>query len=136
VGAQIALGLQCKAYNFTYVNGAVSFESALIDALLQIEEEEASTVLVGGVEESGEATMTFLELNGTIKSKEAAPYSVLESQSAGAVFSEGATFFVLSDAKQESSYAELKDVAIHNVLDAEEVIEKLNIFLVVNNLTA
>ncbi len=136
VGAQIALGLQCKAYNFTYVNGAVSFESALIDALLQIEEEEASTVLVGGVEESGEATMTFLELNGTIKSKEAAPYSVLESQSTGAVFSEGATFFVLSDAKQESSYAELKDVAIHNVLDAEEVIEKLNTFLVVNNLTA
>ena len=38
VGAQIALGLQCKAYNFTYVNGAVSFESALLDAKMKIEE--------------------------------------------------------------------------------------------------
>src|SRR6187402_3449489 len=38
VGGQIALGLQCKGYNLTYVHGSVSFESALYDAKMMIEE--------------------------------------------------------------------------------------------------
>ncbi|MCB0434905.1 MAG: 3-oxoacyl-ACP synthase, partial [Mangrovimonas sp.] len=36
VGGQIALELQCKGYNFTYVHASVSFESALLDAELQL----------------------------------------------------------------------------------------------------
>ena len=41
VGGQIALELQCKGYNFTYVHGSNSFESALLDAKLQLELNEA-----------------------------------------------------------------------------------------------
>ena len=134
VGGQIALGLQCKAYNFTYVNGAVSFESALIDAQLQIEEGEANSVLAGGVEETGEATMQFLEVNGKIKGKNTGPFKVLDSHTKGAVFSEGAVFFVLSDNKQETTYAELKDVAIYNTLKKEEAETKLKDFLSANSL--
>ncbi|RYJ43747.1 beta-ketoacyl synthase N-terminal-like domain-containing protein [Flavobacterium beibuense] len=134
VGGQIALGLQCKAYNFTYVNGAVSFESALIDAQLQIDEGEANAVLTGGVEEAGEATMHFLEIKGNIKSKGQTDYDVLTSTSKGSVFSEGAVFFVLSGDKQQTTYAELKDVAIYNVLDKDEVEGKLKDFLKHNNL--
>lgn len=135
VGGQIALGLQCKAYNFTYVNGAVSFESSLIDAKLQIEEEEASTVLVGGVEESAEVTMKLLEISGLIKDKQNLPANVLGSDSTGAVFSEGASFFVLQDAKTENTYAELKDVSIFNVLEKEEAEAKLKMFLEQNKLS-
>jgi len=53
VGAQIALGLKCKAYNNTYVHAALSFESALLDAQLLLQQEEAQHVLVGGVDELG-----------------------------------------------------------------------------------
>ena len=134
VGAQIALGLQCKAYNFTYVNGAVSFESALVDALLHIEEEEASNILVGGIEESSQSGMEFLKIKGAIKSKESTPFTVLESKTTGAVFSEGATFFVLSDSKSESTYAELKDTAIYNALDKTETETRIIDFLSKNNL--
>jgi 3-oxoacyl-(acyl-carrier-protein) synthase len=134
VGGQIALGLQCKAYNFTYVNGAVSFESALIDAKLQIEEGEANAVLAGGVEETGEATMKFLELNEKIKGENTGPFTVLDSTAKGAVYSEGAVFFVLSGDKQDTTYAELKDVAIYNTLEKDEVKEKLKDFLKHNNL--
>lgn len=136
VGGQIALGLQCKAYNFTYVNGAVSFESALIDAKMQIDADEAQTVLVGGVEESADATFQFMQLSGAIKNKEQSPYSVLGSGTAGAVFSEGAVFFVLEDKKKDSTYAELKDVFIYNILYQDEVVDKLNAFLQLNNLSA
>lgn len=136
VGAQIALGLQCRAYNFTYVNGAVSFESSLIDAKLQIEEGEASAVLTGGIEETAENTIKFLQLSGAIKEEGKAPYKVLDSQTKGMVLSEGAVFFVLSDEKQDSTYAELKDIAIFNSLELDEVEGRLKKFLNQNGLSA
>jgi len=135
VGGQIALGLQCKAYNFTYVNGAVSFESSLIDAKMQIDGEEAATVLVGGVEETSENTLEFLKLSGVIKDKDQLPYSVLGSDTTGAVFSEGAVFFVLENEQKSTTYAELKDVSIYNVLEQDEVEAKLKAFLAHNKLT-
>ncbi|MFD2602216.1 beta-ketoacyl synthase N-terminal-like domain-containing protein [Flavobacterium suzhouense] len=135
VGGQIALGLECKAYNFTYVNGAVSFESSLIDAKMQLDEEEAATILVGGVEENAEATTNFLQLTGIIKPKEQSSYSVLDSDTSGAVFSEGAVFFVLEDEKKETTYAELNDVTIYNTLEKDEVEAKLESFLKGNGLS-
>lgn len=135
VGSQIALHLQCKGYNFTYVNGAVSFESALIDAKLQIEAEEASNILVGGIEELSENISGFDEFLGSIKSKSDAPYSVLGSETKGAVFSEGAVFFVLSGNNHDSTYAQIKDVAIFNSLEKDEVPLKLEIFLKDNGYT-
>jgi 3-oxoacyl-(acyl-carrier-protein) synthase len=135
VGAQIALGLQCKAYNFTYVNGAVSFESSLIDAQLQIEEGEADNVLVGGIEELAENTAAFLEVSGRIKAKGKAPYKILEPETTGAVYSEGSAFFVLSSGRQESTYAELKDVLLYNTLAEKEIAQKAKTFLEKNGLT-
>src|SRR6187431_2199732 len=67
VGGQIALGLQCKAYNLTYVNGSVSFESALYDAKMMIEEEEASSILVGGIDETADYATSLFQLAGIVK---------------------------------------------------------------------
>lgn len=135
VGAQIALGLGCKAYNFTYVNGAVSFESALVDAMLQIEEGEATNVLTGGIEENSVKTIEFYELSGIIKDKNEAEYKVLDSATTGVVLSEGAVFFVVSDTRQDSSYAELCDVSIYNTLEEDEVTGRLAEFLSANGIT-
>ncbi|MCO6147282.1 beta-ketoacyl synthase N-terminal-like domain-containing protein [Flavobacterium sp. NRK1] len=136
VGGQIAIGLQCKAYNFTYVNGAVSFESSLIDAKMQIEADEATRILVGGVEESSENTLKFLQLSGVIKNKDQSPYSLLDSDTNGTVFSEGAVFFVLENEKKETTYAELKDVSVYNILEKEELEAKLKLFLNQNSLSS
>lgn len=134
VGAQIALLQQCKGYNFTYVNGAVSFESALIDAKMQIEEEEANSILVGGVDENGDYTTALFKLNGRIKKDNSAPYDVLNSTTSGAVYGEGASFFVLENEKKENTYAELLDVSIINTLDENEVEAVAKSFLKSNNL--
>lgn len=120
VGAQIALGLGCKAYNFSYVNGAISFESALADARLQLLSGEARNILVGGVDEKADFTYRLFTLAGLIKSDENTP---------GASYSEGATFFVLSTEKKEHSYAVLKDVTVCNRLEPEEVNSALEHFL-------
>ena len=135
VGGQIALGLQCKSYNLTYVNGSVSFESALLDAKMKIEEEDASSILVGGIDETGDYTMSLFKLNGFIKAENEAPYTVLESNSKGVVFGEGATFFALENEKKEHTYATVLDIDIINTLQKEEVEFKIIAFLNSNNLT-
>ncbi|OIV42509.1 beta-ketoacyl synthase N-terminal-like domain-containing protein [Flavobacterium johnsoniae] len=134
VGAQIALLQQCKGYNFTYVNGAVSFESALLDAKMQIEEDEANSILVGGVDENGDYTTALFKLNGRIKADNASPYDVLTSTTSGAVYGEGASFFVLENEKKENTYAELLDIAIVNTLEENEIETEISSFLKSNNL--
>jgi 3-oxoacyl-(acyl-carrier-protein) synthase len=134
VGGQIALGLQCKGYNFTYVNGAVSFETALLDAKMQLENEEANSILVGGIDETAQHTLDLYKLTNVIKSEGDKPYSVLNSNSKGIVFSEGASFFVLENVKKQSSYASIAAVSIVNVMDSDEVQKYIEAFLTSNNL--
>jgi 3-oxoacyl-(acyl-carrier-protein) synthase len=134
VGGQIALGLQCKAYNLTYVNGSVSFESALFDAKMMIEEEDASSILVGGIDETADYTMSLFKLAGFIKKENQGPYSVLEATAKGSVWGEGATFFALENEIKENTIAEVLDIEIINKLDAKEVENKIISFLSSNNL--
>lgn len=134
VAGQIALGMQCKAYNFTYVHSAISFESALLDAQMQLENEEAQNILVGGVEELGEHTTKVHRTINHIKQFPIKPLKVLNSKTQGAVFSEGANFFVLSNKRNHTCYAELKAVDIFNTLPKSKVPETIIGFLKKNGL--
>lgn len=135
VASTIAINLGCKAYNFTYVNGAVSFESALVDAKLQFDADEVSNVLVGGIDEMTEYTKSLFKLAGFIKPDESGPHDILGSKTKATVFSEGATFFMLSDTKSEATYAELVDIETINKLEISNVGHKAIEFLKANNLT-
>jgi len=132
VGGQIALGLQCKGYNFTYVNGAVSFESALLDAKMQIQNDEVNTILVGGVDETANHTLKLFKLIDIIKREEDKPYTVLNATSKGIVFSEGASFFVLSNEKTENSYAKIDAISMQNELQQDQVTDFITNFLKLN----
>jgi len=129
VAGQIALGLECKAYNFTYVHSAISFESALGDGQLQIASGEASTILVGGVEELGPHTVAIHRTIDHIKTEPISIAEVLNSETKGAVFSEGANFFVLSDHKGKNCYAKLMDVVTYNTIAKERLIPIIENFL-------
>ena len=121
VGGQIALTLQCKAYNTTYVHGAVSFESALVDAQLLIEAEEATQVLVGGVDELGTEFIHYVNL---IEQKQPQPIQV--------PLGEGATFGVLSSEKK-GAIAVLKAVEIQSKITDDNIATELQSFLQKNN---
>ncbi len=134
VGGQIALGLQCNAYNMTYVHNATSFEIALIDALLMMQEGESS-VLVGGVDELGDYTTGLFDILGYIKDPKTLSQGILKSNSKGSVFSEGAHFFSLENKKTETSYAKLIDVRIFDTCECSKMPEKITAFLKENALS-
>jgi 3-oxoacyl-(acyl-carrier-protein) synthase len=135
VGAQIALGLGCKSYNVTYVHSATSFESSLIDAMLMIDEGD-ETILVGGVDEIGPHTTEHHKLVDHVKKEEDLKKGLLNSNSKGAVFSEGAQFIVLNNKRTDDSYARLIDVAIYDELSKEDFESKLQYFLEENKMKA
>lgn len=135
VAGQIALGLQCHAYNFTYVNTSSSLEFSLLDAQLQINDGEAENVLVGSTDEQTDRTMELYCLNNTIKKEADLPADYLHSTTNGVIWGEGASFFVIGKDKTENSYARLKNIHISNTVELNEVQNFIQNFLIQNSLS-
>lgn len=136
VAGQIALGMGCKGHNFTYVHSAISFESAVLDAKMQLENREADNILIGGVDELVNHHITTHRLIGHIKPEAVETMSLLKSGTEGAVFSEGAHFFVLSNEKRHSCYSELLAIKTFNTLSRDVVSKNVHAFLSENGLTS
>lgn len=135
VGGQVALGLKCKAYNFTYVNTGVSFESALLDGLMKVENQEGKNILIGGIDELADHTSKLYKLIEHTKSDDEAPYDILNKRSKGSISGEGATFFVLDKEKNANSYCELADLKFVNNLETSDLKSFATNFLKSNDLS-
>lgn len=95
VAAHIAILLQNHGYNLTYCHRGFSFESALDDALMNLEEKKASHILLGGIDE---CTNDFMQLHSYLGywKKPVSNLLLLEENSAGTIAGEGSAFFMLS----------------------------------------
>ncbi|QIY92018.1 beta-ketoacyl synthase N-terminal-like domain-containing protein [Chryseobacterium gallinarum] len=134
VAGQIALALQCHAYNFTYVNTSSSLEFSLLDAQLQISDGEAENILVGSTDEQTDRTMELYCLHNTIKKERDLPADYLTSTTNGVIWGEGASFFVIGKNKTENTYAKLSNIEIKNRIEINEVQDFIQDFLTRNNL--
>lgn len=110
VAAQIALLLKSHKYNNTFVHRGFSFEHALIDALLLMNEGEAANVLVGAVDEITDTSHTILSRFGLYR-MHGKNTTLLESRSKGTMSGEGAAFFLLSPDKNDESLAAMDDIS-------------------------
>jgi len=133
VAAQIALNLKCHNYNFTYVNRGFSFESALLDAQMHLEEGKKN-VLIGGADEMSRHYFDINKKTGWWKTQPFNNQDLLKSNSPGALCGEGVSFFVLSAEKKTSSQACFKAVKMIYKPASEKVInDELKHFLSENN---
>ncbi len=134
VSGQIALLLGCRESNLTFSQKTLSFESALLDALLLLDEKEAGSVLVGGIDEIVEESFSLMVRGGCAKARMDA--DILESKTPGAVPGEGATFFLLSGEKKPESLARIEDMEIVNSCQGlNELKAQLSAFLIRNGIT-
>jgi len=119
IGAQIALMLDSKHYNNTFVHGGSSFECALLDSSLLLSEGK-KRLLVGG----------FDELTPT-KSHLFSRMGVWKDFCCG----EGAHFFVASASKSKQTIGKISAIEIlsQETLE-EEIVEKCSSFLNENGL--
>jgi 3-oxoacyl-[acyl-carrier-protein] synthase II len=96
IAGQISLSLGNHGYNMTHTQNAFSFEYALQDALMLLQE-DASAVLVGGADEA----IDFLE---EIRNKLSLPTAI--------PLTSGASFFIVSKVRSDQARAKIVDVAI------------------------
>jgi 3-oxoacyl-[acyl-carrier-protein] synthase II len=112
VAAQIALMLQCHGYNSTFVHKGISFESALLDALMLLNEKEADTVLVGATEETVDASFKVLTRLGLYRRQAVSNLSLFETEAKGTINGEGSAFFLLTEKSSPDDLAELSGIKI------------------------
>ncbi len=129
VAGQIALIVKCHGYNFTYVHQNLSFEYALLDAMLLLKEGEAKNILVGGVDELIPPLCELFERAGHIKKTSDLTEPIWQSKSPGYVAGEGAAFFNLGT-KTAESIAKINGVkTFQKISDANELLEQIGHFL-------
>lgn len=108
LAGQIALLHKCQGYNATYVHRNISFESALMDAQLLLQEQSYNTVLVGGADETTNTSFKILSRLGHFCSHPVESNSTTNSSKPYA--GEGSSFFVLSNQKNETSFAKILSI--------------------------
>ncbi|MEO5594075.1 MAG: beta-ketoacyl synthase chain length factor [Chitinophagaceae bacterium] len=137
IGAQIALLLQCHNYNNTFVHRGLSFESALLDAIMLLEENAATTVLTGAADEITDYSYAILSRFGLYKKGSIANTDLYNTFSRGTLAGEGAAFFLLSNQASAKDYATLDALyTFYKPAGAKEIEEQIAGFLKDQHITA
>jgi 3-oxoacyl-[acyl-carrier-protein] synthase II len=136
VAAQIALMLKCHEYNNTFVHKGISFESALLDGLMLLNEGETDNILVGGTDEMTDVSYQILTRLGIFKRQPGSNFSLFNSKSKGTVGGEGAAFFLLTDKPSTDNMAEFKGLqTFFKPADTAEIHQRIIAFLTRHGLT-
>lgn len=130
VGAQIALTLKCYNYNNTFVHRGFSFEHALTDAMLMLNENEAKNILAGSADEMTDFTFSILKRFGLYKQLPICNFNLYNSTTKGSICGEGAAFFLLSNEYADDAYAQLDAVStIYNPANKNVISTNIQQFL-------
>ena len=137
ISTQIAIHLNCKAYNSTYVHRGLSFESALMDAVMLLEEGSASNVLVGGADEITKNHYIIYKRTGTLKEEIISNTDLLKSNTKGTIAGEGTVFMVLTNNPTSNTYASITGMkSFYKKLSSAEINQHILEFLAKHNLAA
>lgn len=134
VAGQLALMGSNRGYNITYTNGGLSFENAILDALLLFEEKEVSKLLLGGLEEISDYNYNIDSLSNKFKDEIVSDKDLLSSTTKGTVCGEGACMFVLSDTSN-GALARIVDVHQWTYPNLSDITNGIDSLLIKNNLT-
>ncbi len=114
VGAQVALMLGNHGYNNTYVHRGFSFESALLDAMMQLADNGTENILVGCFDEITDTSFEIMHRLGFWKDGLANSTQIYNETTNGSAAGEGATFFMLGNQPTDRPSVQLSGVKFFN----------------------
>ena len=126
LSSTIAIDLKCHGYNNTYVHRGASFENALLDAVMQMEQKRAQTILVGGFDELTDDYYQFFDRIG-IWNFATGDNAVSPKKSCFA--GEAAVSMLLGNTRNEHSICEINDVGLMHKPTHEQMQETLHTIL-------
>ena len=131
LGGLVALYVKCSGYNTTHVSKGVAFETALMDAMMQLELNESMHFLVGSYDEADPVLFAVNSKAGHYKLEPVPSLTLFESKTTGSLQGEGAAFFFISAQKNEQTYCRLRDIRMM-YKPTDELVTVLHDFLTVN----
>ena len=135
IGSQIAVKLGCHGYNNTHVQDGVSFESALLDALVNFETGRIRSALVTA---NDELTPDYFALLGQLnywKQEPITRQTLFNAQTPGAFAGEVSVAFVLQNSRNELSLCQIYALELLHRPSPEQLASCLSLMLSDNNLT-
>ncbi|MBK6633071.1 MAG: beta-ketoacyl synthase chain length factor [Chitinophagaceae bacterium] len=130
IGAQIGLLLKSNHYNNTFVHRGFSFESALLDGMMLLNENEATNVLVGAIDEITNPSHAILNRMALYKQGPVSNLDIYKTRSRGTIAGEGSAFFLLAKEPSGKDYAKLDGLhTFYKPAGDSEIEEQLNAFL-------
>jgi 3-oxoacyl-[acyl-carrier-protein] synthase II len=124
ISSQIAINLKCHGHNNTFVHGGISFECALLEALLLFAGDRIKTALVGGYDEMTPTYFKILDRIGFWKKIFIDSTELIESKTSGTFAGEGSISVMLANEKNEKTYASIDGFElIYQPQDIEASIE-------------
>ncbi|MBK8494262.1 MAG: beta-ketoacyl synthase chain length factor [Chitinophagaceae bacterium] len=130
IGAQIGLLLKSNHYNNTFVHRGFSFESALLDGMMLLKENEATNVLVGAIDEITNPSHAILNRMGLYKQGPVSNLDIYKTRSRGTIAGEGSAFFLLAKEPSATDYAKLDGLhTFYKPAGISEIEVQVNAFL-------
>ena len=135
ISGQVAIALKCFHYNNTYSHRGFSFESALLDGMLLVENKDAENVLVGGFDEITHEHHSIIKKTRWVKNEQIKNLDLLNHKTQGTIVGESVAFFTLTAKKDDGTYARIKNIkTIYKPENYKEIEEKIDQFLTENEL--
>jgi 3-oxoacyl-(acyl-carrier-protein) synthase len=129
IGSQIALLIKCQGYNQTYTQGAISFESSLLDAMLELNDNPSQTLLVGGVDENTGYSHAIQKRFGIFRDAPGNSLDLFSGPARGTIQGEGSAYFVLSGRKGSRDKVAFDSVSTFYKPGQEELLKGIKQFL-------
>ncbi|CAN5690035.1 beta-ketoacyl synthase chain length factor [soil metagenome] len=125
IAAQLGLLTSNKGYNITHVQSGLSFENAILDAVMMLEANTEASFLVGGLDEISAYNYNIDLLGGWYK--KTSPPSFYDEDSIGAIAGEGSAMFVVNGTP-ENAKAHLEAIHFFHTTDEAEVAKQMAAF--------
>jgi len=123
ISSTLSIEMKCHGYNNTYMHRGVSFENALLDAILQFEQNHVQNVLVGGFDELTDDYYKFFEKIGIWN------FEIGRSPKEKCFASEAAVSMLLGKTRSERTICEINGIELLYKPTSGQLQETLNTLL-------
>jgi len=123
ISSQIAIAFGINGYNMTHFHGSLSFENAILDAMMLINEGSAKNVLVGGIDEITDQHFHIADNNNYWRKSHSNNKYLFEGSHTGTLMGEGAVFLMLGAEPTDDNA--VKITGTHTITDKKNNSHKI-----------
>ena len=128
IASQVSMLKGNKGYNITHVHAGLSFENAILDALMQIEEFPSNNYIIGAVDAISSYNFNIDILGGWYKKELVSNKQLFETYSPSSLAGEGSAMFLVNGVRN-SAIGQLDAISMLHTRDPEVVTNHLKDFI-------